>query len=142
MLVSVLQEARVNEDNVKVIGDESVIRTVIEALREVYDPEIPVNIYDLGLIYEIHAAKTEDGRPHIKILMTLTAIGCPVIGPLAMYVEEAIRDRIPDAEVEVDITFDPPWTPERITKEGREMFKAMYGYDIVEQWIEAYRERG
>lgn len=137
-----MQMVRVNEDNVKVSGDEGIIKTVIEALREVYDPEIPVNIYDLGLVYEIHVSKTDDGRPLIKILMTLTAIGCPVMGPLAMYVEEAIKDRIPDAEVEVDITFDPPWTPERITREGREIFKAMYGYDIVEQWIEAYKERG
>jgi metal-sulfur cluster biosynthetic enzyme len=136
-----LQEARLNEDNVKVSGDEELVRIVIEALREVYDPEIPVNIYDLGLIYEIHVSKTEDGRPHVRILMTLTAIGCPVIGTLAVYVEEAIKDRIPDAEVEVEVTFDPPWTPERITKEGREIFKAMYGYDIVEQWIEAYRGR-
>jgi metal-sulfur cluster biosynthetic enzyme len=136
-----LQEARLNEDNVKVSGDEELVKSVIEALREVYDPEIPVNIYDLGLVYEIHASKTEDGRPHVRILMTLTALGCPVIGLLATYVEEAIKDRIPGAEVEVEITFDPPWTPERITKEGREIFKAMYGYDIVEQWIEAYRER-
>ncbi len=136
-----MQEARLNEDNVKVSGDEELVKIVIEALREVYDPEIPVNIYDLGLIYEIHVSKTEDGRPHVRILMTLTAIGCPVIGILAAYVEEAIKDRIPDAEVEVEVTFDPPWTPERITKEGREIFKAMYGYDIVEQWIEAYRGR-
>lgn len=136
-----MQEARLNEDNVKVSGDEELVRIVIEALREVYDPEIPINIYDLGLIYEIHVSKTEDGRPHVRILMTLTAIGCPVIGTLAVYVEEAIKDRIPDAEVEVEVTFDPPWTPERITKEGREIFKAMYGYDIVEQWIEAYRGR-
>jgi len=135
-----LIESRLNEDNVKISGDESIVREVIEALREVYDPEIPVNIYDLGLIYEIHASKTENGRPHIKILMTLTAIGCPVISFLTVYVEEAIKNRIPHAEVEVEITFDPPWTPERITREGREIFKAMYGYDIVEQWIKTHKE--
>jgi metal-sulfur cluster biosynthetic enzyme len=137
-----MQKVVLNEDNVMISGDESLVKAVIEALREVYDPEIPVNIYDLGLVYEIHASKTEDGRPFVKVLMTVTAIGCPVIGPLAVYVEEAVRDKIPGVEVEVDITFDPPWTPERITREGRELFKAMYGYDVVEQWIEAYRERG
>lgn len=137
-----MQRVTLNEDNVKISGDEGLVKTVIEALREVYDPEIPVNIYDLGLIYEIHVSSTEDGRPFVKVLMTVTAIGCPVIGPLAVYVEEAIKDRIPDAEVEVEITFDPPWTPERVTREGRELFKAMYGYDVVEQWIESYRERG
>jgi metal-sulfur cluster biosynthetic enzyme len=137
-----MQKVVLNEDNVMISGDESLVKAVIEALREVYDPEIPVNIYDLGLVYEIHASKTEDGRPFVKVLMTVTAIGCPVIGPLAVYVEEAVRDKIPGVEVEVDITFDPPWTPERITREGRELFKAMYGYDVVEQWIEAYKERG
>lgn len=137
-----MQNVVLNEDNVKISGDESLVKAVIEALREVYDPEIPVNIYDLGLVYEIHASKTEDGRPLVKVLMTVTAIGCPVIGLLAVYVEEAVRDKIPGVEVEVDITFDPPWTPERITREGRELFKAMYGYDVVEQWIEAYKERG
>lgn len=127
---------------VKVSGDEEVVREVIEALKEVYDPEIPVNIYDLGLIYEIHVFKNEEGKPVISILMTMTAIGCPVIGLLAAHVEEAVRDRVPGAEVNIEITFDPPWTPERITKEGREQFKAMYGYDIVEEWIRIMRERG
>ncbi len=127
---------------VKVSGDEGVVREVIEALKEVYDPEIPVNVYDLGLIYEIHVSKGEDGKPVVTILMTMTAIGCPVIGLLAAYVEEAVRDRVPDAEVNIEITFDPPWTPERITREGREQFKAMYGYDIVEEWIRIMRERG
>lgn len=126
----------VNEDGVKIVGDPKIAEAVIEALREVYDPEIPVNIYDLGLIYEIHADVGE--RPRVKVVMTLTAIGCPVMGQLALFVEEAIKDKIPDAEVEVEITFDPPWTPRRITKEGREQFMAIYGYDIVESWAANY----
>lgn len=117
----------------KVTGDPELIQKIIEGLREVYDPEIPVNIYDLGLIYEIHAERRGD-TVHVRVVMTLTAIGCPVGGQIALFVEEAIRDRIPEAEVEVEVTFDPPWTPLRITKEGREQFIAMYGYDIVEQW--------
>lgn len=117
----------------KVTGDPELIQKIIEGLREVYDPEIPVNIYDLGLIYEIHAERRGDAV-HVRVVMTLTAIGCPVGGQIALFVEEAIRDRIPEAEVEVEVTFDPPWTPLRITKEGREQFIAMYGYDIVEQW--------
>ncbi|MCX8196162.1 MAG: iron-sulfur cluster assembly protein [Acidilobaceae archaeon] len=126
----------VNEDGVKIVGDPKIAEAVIEALREVYDPEIPVNIYDLGLVYEIHADVGE--RPRVKVVMTLTAIGCPVMGQLALFVEEAIKDKIPDAEVEVEITFDPPWTPRRITKEGREQFMAIYGYDIVESWAANY----
>ncbi|MEM0365559.1 MAG: iron-sulfur cluster assembly protein [Acidilobaceae archaeon] len=132
----------INEDNVKIIGDIEIAKRVISALKEVYDPEIPVNIYDLGLIYEIHISKTQENTPYIKIVMTLTAMGCPVMGTLGFFVEEAIKDVIPDANVEVELTFDPPWTPERITKEGREQFKAMYGYDIVDQWIRIMRERG
>lgn len=117
----------------KIVGDVELVQKVIEGLKEVYDPEIPVNVYDLGLVYEIHVMREGD-KVYVKILMTLTAIGCPVSGQIALFVEEAVRERIPEAEVEVEITFDPPWTPLRITKEGREQFVAIYGYDIVEQW--------
>ena len=128
-------EYTVNKDNVKIFGDEQLAERIISAIKEVYDPEIPVNIYDLGLIYEVHARKSESGRPDIRIVMTITAIGCPVGGAMAAYVEESIREALPDAEnVEVEVVFDPPWTPERVTAEGRELLKAMYGYDVVEQW--------
>ncbi|MCS7106984.1 MAG: metal-sulfur cluster assembly factor [Acidilobaceae archaeon] len=127
----------VNQDNVKIVGDLQLAEKVIAALREVYDPEIPVNVYDLGLVYEIHA-HYQEGKPHIKVIMTLTAIGCPVMGQITLFVDEAVRDAIPDAEVDVEITFDPPWTPRRITKEGREQFMAMYGYDVVESWAANY----
>ena len=129
------KDARVNEDGVVVSGDPEIVERVIKALKEVYDPEIPVNVYDLGLIYEIHVDKGSSGRPVIYIVMTLTAVGCPVAGSVAAFAEEAIREAIPEAEdVIVEITFEPPWTPDRVTKEGREMLKAIYGYDVVEQW--------
>ncbi|MEB3774218.1 MAG: iron-sulfur cluster assembly protein [Desulfurococcales archaeon] len=128
------EEVDLSKGGVVTEGDPEVIKRVIEALKEVYDPEIPVNIYDLGLIYEIRVEKGDKG-PRIHVVMTITAIGCPVTGTLAAYVEEAIRDAVPEAEdVLVDVVFDPPWSPERITEEGREMLKAIYGYDIVEQW--------
>jgi len=135
-----MSHTNVNKDGVVVSGDQKVIEKIIEALKEVYDPEIPVNVYDLGLIYEIHVEKGEAG-PRIKIIMTITAIGCPVSGTLAAYVEEAIRDAIPDVEdVYVEVVFDPPWDPDRITTEGRELLKAIYGYDIVEQWKKQMQE--
>ncbi|MCE4598928.1 MAG: iron-sulfur cluster assembly protein [Desulfurococcales archaeon] len=135
-----VSERVVNKDGVVVSGDEKLIEKIIEALKEVYDPEIPVNVYDLGLIYEIHVEKGETG-PRVKIIMTITAIGCPVSGTLAAYVEEAVRDALPEVEdVYVEVVFDPPWDPDRITNEGRELLKAIYGYDIVEQWKKQMQE--
>ncbi len=132
----------VNAEGVVVSGDKEIVDRVVKALKEVYDPEIPVNIYDLGLIYEIHVEKGEEG-PRIHVVMTITAIGCPVTGTIAAYAEEAIRDAVPEAEdVIVDVVFDPPWSPDRITEEGREMLKAIYGYDIVEQWRRQMAEAG
>lgn len=87
---------------------------VLEALREVFDPEIPVNIVDLGLVYEVNPTP---GRVDVK--MTLTAIGCP----MAPEVMNDVRDRllllegVDDAGVE--IVYDPPWTPERMTEDAR-----------------------
>ncbi|MCE4617727.1 MAG: iron-sulfur cluster assembly protein [Desulfurococcales archaeon] len=106
---------------------------IVTVLKEVYDPEIPVNVWDLGLIYDIDI--DDDGNVHI--LMTMTAVGCPVTGMIVYYVEEALRENIPelaDKKIEVEITWDPPWTPDRVTPEGRELLKAMYGYDVVEEW--------
>ncbi len=122
-------------------GDKEIIDRVLKALKEVYDPEIPVNVYDLGLIYEIRVRKGESGKPKIYVLMTLTAPGCPVAGVVAAYVEEAIKDAVPEAEdVEIEITFDPLWTPDRVTKEGRELLKSIYGYDVVEEWKKRWKE--
>ena len=88
---------------------------VIDALREVFDPEIPVNVVDLGLVYDV---KIEDGNK-VSVKMTLTAPGCP----LASVVEEDARDKILSVtgakEADIEIVFEPPWTPERLTDEGR-----------------------
>jgi len=103
---------------------------VVEALRKVYDPEIPVNIYDLGLVYDVQV----EGR-RVRIKMTLTAPGCPMSVFLPSLVEEAVRAEVPEAEeVEVELVWDPPWTPLRVTEEGRRRLKEIYGVDIVEEW--------
>lgn len=116
-------------------GDRDIIERVIKALKDVYDPEIPVNVYDLGLIYEIRVKKDEKGKPVIYVAMTLTAVGCPVSAAIAAYAEEAIREAVPEAsDVIIDVVFDPPWTPDRVTPEGREMLKSLFGYDVVEEW--------
>ncbi|MFN7105170.1 MAG: metal-sulfur cluster assembly factor [Pyrobaculum sp.] len=105
-------------------------KKVVEILREVYDPEIPINVYDLGLIRKI---TLEDGL--LKIVMTLTAVGCPVAGSVAQEVGYAVQSAVPEAnDVEVEIDFEKPWDPTQMTPRGREIFKAIYGYDVVEQY--------
>ena len=87
----------------------------IEALRTVYDPEIPVNIYDLGLIDEMDIHK--DGSTRVQ--MTLTAPGCPVAGEMPEMVAEALDTVDGIGEIEVTLTFDPPWTPEMMSEDAR-----------------------
>ena len=109
----------------------SVREKVIEALRKVYDPEIPVNVYDLGLVYGV-----EVEGDTVRVKMTLTAPGCPVGAYLPALAEEVIRAEVPEVKnVEVELVFDPPWTPLRITEEGRRRLRELYGFDLVEEWI-------
>jgi FeS assembly SUF system protein len=87
---------------------------VIEALRRVYDPEIPVNIYDLGLIYRLELL--DDRR--VEVDMTLTAPACPVAGTLPGMVENAIRQVPGVSDAHVELVWDPPWTQERMSEEA------------------------
>jgi FeS assembly SUF system protein len=85
---------------------------VIEAIRQVYDPEIPVNLYDLGLIYEIAVADDNS----VKVKMTLTAPACPVAGSLPGEVERRIEN-IPEVKsADVELVWDPPWTRDRMSE--------------------------
>jgi FeS assembly SUF system protein len=85
---------------------------VITALRSVYDPEIPVNIYDLGLIYEVETT----GKGNWDIVMTLTAPACPVAGELPGQVAEAVAAAEGVGMVAVTLTWDPPWTPANMSE--------------------------
>jgi FeS assembly SUF system protein len=84
---------------------------VIAAVRKVYDPEMPVNIFDLGLIYDVDV----DGSGQARIRMTLTAPNCPVAGSLPEEVRRAVRVVPGVAGVEIELTFDPPWTKDRMS---------------------------
>jgi FeS assembly SUF system protein len=86
-----------------------------DVLRTVYDPEIPVNIVDLGLVYEI---KIEAGNK-VKITMTLTAPACPVAGDIIFEVETKVRAIKDVSDVHVHLTFDPPWNREMMTEEAK-----------------------
>jgi FeS assembly SUF system protein len=99
----------------EVEGDANVARQVIAKLATVYDPEIPVNIYDLGLIYKI-IIKPEQ---HVVIVMTLTAPGCPVAHLFPSMVEGAVTAAEDVDTAEVEIVWDPPWTQERMSEAAR-----------------------
>ena len=94
---------------------ERITADVIGQLKSVYDPEIPTDIYELGLIYKV---ELEDDRL-LKITMTLTAPGCPVAGEMPVWVQEACEVVAGVRRVEVEMTFDPPWTPDRMSDEAR-----------------------
>jgi FeS assembly SUF system protein len=86
---------------------------IVAALRTVEDPEIPVNIYDLGLVYKIEV----DDKGFVEIVMTLTAPGCPVAGDIVGWVEKAVRGVDGVAGVKVNLVFDPPWDKSRMSDE-------------------------
>jgi len=88
---------------------------IVGALKTVYDPEIPADIYELGLIYKIDI---EDDR-QVKIDMTLTAPGCPVAGEMPGWVENAVGSVEGVSGVSVSMVFDPPWTPDRMSEEAQ-----------------------
>jgi FeS assembly SUF system protein len=88
---------------------------LIEQLKTVYDPEIPVDIYELGLIYKVDVSDEKD----VVIDMTLTAPGCPVAGDMPGWVEDAVRE-IPEVKsCKVELVFDPPWDPSRMSDEAK-----------------------
>jgi len=88
---------------------------LIAALKTVYDPEIPVDIYELGLIYKVDVADNKD----VTVDMTLTAPGCPVAGEMPNMVSDALKTVKGVGEVKVNMTFDPPWTPDRMSEEAK-----------------------
>ncbi|HWV69951.1 FeS assembly SUF system protein [Chitinophaga ginsengisegetis] len=95
---------------------EATLREQIEAqLKTVFDPEIPVNIWELGLVYEVKIK--ENNR--IGIDMTLTAPGCPVAGDIIREVDEKIRNIEGVSDVDVHLTFDPPWTKDMMSEEAK-----------------------
>jgi FeS assembly SUF system protein len=89
---------------------------VMDALRECYDPEIPVNIVDLGLVYDVDIDEEVD---NVHITMTLTAMGCPVAGDLISEVEMRVSQVENVKSCKVDLTFDPPWSTERMTEDAK-----------------------
>jgi len=99
---------------ISAVGDR-----VIEQLKTVYDPEIPVNIFDLGLIYKVDVDPTTDEKFDVKIDMTLTTPNCPVAGQMPEMVRQAVARADAINEVNVNLVWDPPWEKSRMTDEAR-----------------------
>jgi len=99
-----------NSERVQELGDR-----IVDMLKTIYDPEIPVDIFELGLIYDVMVSENND----VKILMTLTSPNCPVAETLPIEIEEKVKtiDDVSDAEVE--ITFDPMWTQDMMSEEAK-----------------------
>ncbi|MAB94734.1 iron-sulfur cluster assembly protein [Flavobacteriales bacterium] len=98
------------EEELQKIGDE-----VIEVICEIYDPEIPVNIYALGLIYDVQVSEDCD----VKIIMTLTSPNCPVAESLPVEIEEKVKVISDVKKVTVEIVFEPTWTKEMMSEEAK-----------------------
>ena len=98
------------EQEVQEIGDK-----IVGVLKTIYDPEIPVDIYELGLIYDVFVNEDFD----VKILMTLTTPNCPVAETLPLEVEEKVKSINEVKDAEVEITFDPPWTQDLMSEEAK-----------------------
>lgn len=94
---------------------QDIQQKVIDVLKTVFDPEIPVNIYDLGLIYDIQVTEEDE----VVVLMTLTAPTCPIAGNLPLEVEDVIRTIPEVTKAKVLLTFDPPWNPGMLSEEAR-----------------------
>ena len=88
---------------------------IVTVLKTIYDPEIPVDIYELGLIYDVFVNEDHD----VKILMTLTTPNCPVAETLPVEVEEKVKSINEVKDAEVEITFDPPWTQDLMSEEAK-----------------------
>ncbi len=97
------------------VSSQIELESVINSIKNVQDPEIPVNIYDLGLIYNIEILSNND----VKIKMSLTAPGCPVAGEMPQEVADTVCKLKNVGEVEVELIWDPPWTTERMSEDAR-----------------------
>lgn len=108
-----------NSDGLEDSGENPKItalrEAVIEELKGVYDPEIPVNIYDLGLIYEVNI----DDNYYVDVVMTLTTPGCPVAQTFPETIENVVRCVVGVSDARVEVVWDPPWTQDRMTEAAK-----------------------
>ncbi len=107
---------------------------VIKILETIYDPEIGVDVWNLGLVYSIDVVD----KDYVRIKMTLTTPFCPLANILPFLVKERVEKEL-GVKADIEMVFEPPWSPERITEKGRRMLIEKFGYDVVESWIKMYK---
>jgi len=113
-----MDDARLDTEQASALSQEELdllTDQLVDKLKTVFDPEIPVDIYELGLIYKVDVSDDKD----VAIDMTLTAPGCPVAGEMPAWVEEAIMDIDGIRSCTVNLVFDPPWDPSRMSDEAK-----------------------
>ncbi|OGK29501.1 hypothetical protein A3B02_02675 [Candidatus Roizmanbacteria bacterium RIFCSPLOWO2_01_FULL_42_14] len=96
------------------MAEKSVIEKVWKALQEVLDPELYISIVDLGLVYEVCEKNSK-----VKIIMTLTTLGCPLFGSIEQEIREKLKRIKGITELEIELTFDPPWSTDRMSERGK-----------------------
>ena len=99
----------------EVINTEDLGEEIVKVLKQIFDPEIPVDIYELGLIYDVMINEDRD----VKIVMTLTTPNCPVAETMPVEVKEKVQSIDIVNEVEVELTFDPPWSQDLMSEEAK-----------------------
>ena len=97
------------------VDTEAIKEKVVETIRTIFDPEIPVNIYDMGMIYEVDVKE----NAHVAITMTLTSPACPVAGTLPPEVEQKVHDIAEVNSAKVELVWDPPWTMEKMSEAAK-----------------------
>jgi len=110
------------------MSSEDVKKKIIDLLKTVYDPEIPINIYDLGLVYNIEV----EGNT-INVTLGLTTPFCPMAFMVVQQAEHILKQSFPDKEIKVNLDLERIWSPQMMTEEGRRLFKILYGYDPIER---------
>ena len=104
-------------------------KEIINILQECYDPEIPIDLWNLGLIYDIDLKKTKTAKYNVKITMSLTTPGCSMGQHMADDIKTKVSDLDQVSSVDVAVTFDPPWNPSMMTDEARKKL----GFDSVQE---------
>ncbi len=110
------------------MSNEDLKKRIIDLLKTIYDPEIPINIYDLGLVYNIEVEGST-----INLTIGLTTPFCPMAFMVVQQAEHVIKQSFPDKEVKVNLDLERIWNPQMMTEEGRRLFKVLYGYDPAEK---------
>ena len=103
---------------------DEIKKKIIEALKNIYDPEIPINIYDLGLLYSIDV---KDNK--VDVTLGVTSPFCPIAYIIIEQVKNALKNLFPEKEIEVHLDLEKLWSPKMMTEDGRKLFKLLYGYD-------------